>query len=237
MKYRIQMMVVIAGAAVVLAIAPGMVGCANSDAADEKNLTEKETPVAKSVKPVPEPTSPQVPGKPLPAKPIVIMETSKGAIKIELWPDKAPLSVANFLQYVDEKFYDGTIFHRVIGNFVIQGGGRTADLQKKPTRKPIKNEARTDVKNLRATLSMARTPEVNSATSQFFISVVDNPTLDHRNNTPHGFGYAVFGKVIEGMEVVDAIRRVPTKTVTTARGPLHDVPAEPVVIKSARREK
>jgi peptidyl-prolyl cis-trans isomerase B (cyclophilin B) len=139
--------------------------------------------------------------------------------------------VANFLRYTDEKFYDGTIFHRVIKDFMIQGGGMTADMRPKRPHAPIKNEARADVPNKRGTLAMARTSELDSATSQFFINHKDNPGLDHKDNTPQGFGYCVFGKVIDGMDVVDKIASVRTKTV----GGHRDVPAEPVTIKSVRR--
>jgi len=165
------------------------------------------------------------------ARPLVIMETSEGTLKIELWPDKAPATVANFLHYVDEGFYDGTVFHRVIEDFVIQGGGLTADLRPKRTRPPIANEASAAARNLRGTIAMARTSEVHSATSQFFINVRDNPNLDHRDDTPQGFGYCVFGRVIEGMEVVDRIRRVKT----TSLGHYRDVPETPIVIRSVRR--
>jgi peptidyl-prolyl cis-trans isomerase B (cyclophilin B) len=163
--------------------------------------------------------------------PKVVMETSEGKITIALWADKAPISVENFLRYTDEKFYDGTIFHRVIGNFMIQGGGMTADMQRKETHDPIKNEASADLKNLRGTVAMARTQAVDSATSQFFINVVDNDFLNHRDKTPRGFGYAVFGEVVEGMDVVDKIKNVKT----SVAGPYRDVPATPVVIKSMRR--
>jgi peptidyl-prolyl cis-trans isomerase B (cyclophilin B) len=155
------------------------------------------------------------------------METSEGTIKIELWADKAPKTVENFLSYVDEKFYDGTIFHRVIENFMIQGGGFTADMKQKNTHAPIKNEAKADLKNLRATIAMARTGVVDSATAQFFINVVDNSFLDHAGETPRTFGYAVFGKVIDGMDVVDKIREV-----QTGEG---DVPVKVVLIKSVQR--
>jgi peptidyl-prolyl cis-trans isomerase B (cyclophilin B) len=165
------------------------------------------------------------------ANPVVVMETSEGTIKIELWPDKAPKTVENFLSYVDEKFYDGTIFHRVIKNFMIQGGGFTADMAEKTTRGPIQNEAKADLKNVRGAIAMARTLVVDSATAQFFINVVDNPRLDHASETPTGFGYAVFGKVIEGMDVVDKIRNVPVAD----RGPYDHVPLAPVLIKSIRR--
>ncbi|MDA8307752.1 MAG: peptidylprolyl isomerase [Deltaproteobacteria bacterium] len=165
--------------------------------------------------------------------PIVVLKTSLGVIKIQLWPDKAPETVKNFLRYVNEGFYNGTIFHRVIGNFMIQGGGFTPDMVQKQTHSPIKNEARSDVKNERGTIAMARTMAVNSATSQFFINVVDNPSLNHLDDTPAGYGYAVFGKVIDGMSVVDKIKDVPTHTV----GPFQNVPVTPVVIESATVEK
>ena len=167
-----------------------------------------------------------------PAAPVVVMETSEGTVTIELWPEKAPITVKNFLTYVDEKSYDGTIFHRVIPNFMIQGGGFTPEMKQKPTHAPIKNEAKADVQNKRGTLAMARTGVVDSATAQFFINVVDNDFLNHRDETPRGFGYCVFGKVTEGLDVVDKIRKVKT----TTRGPYENVPVEPVLIKSMRRE-
>ena len=163
--------------------------------------------------------------------PTILMETSLGNIKIELDQAKAPITVKNFLSYVDEKFYDGTIFHRVIGNFMIQGGGFTAEMQQKRTKPPIKNEAGNGLKNMRGTIVMARTNVVDSATAQFFINVVDNDFLDHQNTTPQGFGYAVFGKVIEGMDVVDKIKAVKTGS----KMGFSDVPAETVVIKSVKR--
>ena len=164
------------------------------------------------------------------ANPVVVMETSEGTIKIELWADKAPKTVENFLAYVNDKFYDGTIFHRVIPDFMIQGGGFTADMKQKETRPPIKNEAKADLKNLRGTIAMARTGEVDSATAQFFINVKDNPALDHTADSVRGFGYAVFGKVVGGMDVVDAIRTVNTGNV----GQFSDVPVKPVIIRSVR---
>lgn len=163
---------------------------------------------------------------------MVIMETTKGTIKIELFEDKAPKSTENFLRYVDEKFYDGTVFHRVIPNFMAQGGGFTAEYKRKETHAEIKNEARADVKNLRGTLAMARTGVVDSATSQFFINVKDNDFLNHVNKTPQDFGYAVFGKVVEGMDVVDAIVSVKTGA---AGGFDQDAPQEAIVITSVRR--
>lgn len=161
----------------------------------------------------------------------VIIETSMGTMKAELYPDKAPETVKNFLGYVDEAFYDGTIFHRVIKGFMIQGGGFTPDMKQKQTRAPVKNEARNGLKNDRGTLAMARTQVVDSATSQFFINHKDNDSLNFRAPTAQGFGYCVFGEVIEGMDVVDAIKVVPTGN---AAG-MGDVPKEPVVIVSVRR--
>ncbi len=162
--------------------------------------------------------------------PKVVIETSEGVIKIELWAEKAPETVKNFLRYVDEKFYDGTIFHRVIDNFMIQGGGFTADMQQKATHQPIKNEATAELKNDRGTIAMARTRDVNSATCQFFINVKDNGFLNHTDDTPRGFGYAVFGKVFEGMDVVDRVKKVKT----TTSGRFRDVPEKPVVIRKVR---
>ncbi len=161
----------------------------------------------------------------------VLMKTSKGDITIELNSSKAPISVKNFLSYVDENFYDGTIFHRVIKGFMIQGGGYTKEFHKKPEKPPIKNEAANGLKNGRGTLALARTMEVNSATCQFFINHVDNSPLDHTNNTAEGFGYCVFGKVIDGMDVVDAIAEVRTMT----RRGMRDVPRETIEIISAQR--
>lgn len=165
------------------------------------------------------------------ANPVVVMETSEGTIKVELWPDKAPITVKNFLRYVDEKFYDGTIFHRVIPNFMIQGGGFTANMTQKKTHAPIKNEASADVKNERGTIAMARTSVVDSATAQFFINVKNNGFLDHKDETPRGFGYCVFGKVVEGMDVVDKIQHVET----SSQGQYENVPVKPVVIKSIKK--
>lgn len=164
-----------------------------------------------------------------PANPQVRLETSKGTITLELFSRNAPLSVANFVGYVKAGFYDGTIFHRVIPGFMIQGGGMTADMAEKPTRATIQNEANNGLKNLRGTLSMARMGEPHSASSQFFINVADNDTLDHRGENDEGWGYAVFGKVISGMDVVDAIVSVPRDTL----GSYQDVPTEPILIKRA----
>jgi peptidyl-prolyl cis-trans isomerase B (cyclophilin B) len=161
----------------------------------------------------------------------VAIETSMGTIKAELWHDKSPLTVSNFLSYVDQKFYDGLIFHRVIDGFMIQGGGFSPDMKQKTSSKPVKNEASRDALNKRGTLAMARTMVVDSATSQFFINHKDNPFLDHKEKSVRGYGYCVFGKVTDGMDVVDAIAKVKK----TRIGPHADVPATPVTIKSIRR--
>ncbi len=171
-------------------------------------------------------------GAALAANPKVNMQTNKGLIVIELYPDQAPQSVANFLAYVDTGFYDGTIFHRVIPDFMIQGGGFTADLEKKATRDPIPNEADNGLKNERGTLAMARTNDPNSATAQFFINHKDNAFLDHSGKNPRGWGYAVFGRVTDGMSVLDAIATTPTG----AKGMFpKDVPLETIVIEKASR--
>ena len=166
--------------------------------------------------------------------PEVIIQTSLGNITVELFADKAPKTVANFLQYVDDGFYTNTLFHRVIDGFMIQGGGYTTKFERKPTRAPIMNEADNGLKNQRGTIAMARTVDPHSATAQFFINVVDNPNLDFKDKTPNGWGYTVFGKVIKGMEVVDAIKSQPTGP----GGPFQrDVPATPVVILGIARVK
>ena len=165
-------------------------------------------------------------------KPVVVMETNKGTIKIELDPAKAPGTVKNFLQYVDDKFYDGTIFHRVISNFMIQGGGFQPGMKEKKTRAAIKNESANGLSNKQYTVAMARTPEADSATAQFFINAKDNNFLD-KAKAEDGVGYCVFGKVIAGKDVVDKIRGVKTGT----KGGHKDVPVEDVVIKSVRRAK
>jgi peptidyl-prolyl cis-trans isomerase A (cyclophilin A) len=169
-------------------------------------------------------------GEPAVKNPVVLMETSLGNVKLELLTKEAPISVKNFLDYVKSGFYDGTVYHRVISNFMIQGGGFTADLNQKQTNPPIKNEADNGLKNLRGTLAMARTMVVDSATAQFFINVVDNGTLNQRDKTQQGYGYAVFGKVSEGMDVVDKIAAVRTGIQKGFR----DVPETPVVIKSMK---
>ena len=159
------------------------------------------------------------------------MKTSMGDITVELYPDKAPISVKNFFSYVDEKFYDGTIFHRVMKGFMIQGGGLTPEFSSKPAKSAIKNEATNGLKNKRGTIAMARMPDPDSATCQFFINHVDNPGLDHSGNSPEGYGYAVFGKVVTGMDVVDTIADVKIMT----RSGRANVPRETITIISIRR--
>jgi peptidyl-prolyl cis-trans isomerase B (cyclophilin B) len=164
------------------------------------------------------------------ANPVVLLDTSKGEIRVELDAEKAPITTENFLEYVRSGHYDGTIFHRVIQNFMIQGGGMDADLSEKRTRPPIKNEAGNGLKNGRGTLAMARTSVVDSASSQFFVNLKDNDFLNHRDTTSSGFGYAVFGKVTDGMDVVERIG----STLTTVRRGMSDVPQEPILINSAK---
>ena len=161
----------------------------------------------------------------------VKMETNYGDIILELNQEKAPITVKNFLKYTDNKFYERTIFHRVINNFMIQGGGLTADMQKKETLPEIKNEADNGLKNEVGTIAMARTNSVDSATSQFFINVNDNSFLDHKGKNPRDYGYTVFGKVIKGMPVVNRIKKV----MTTSKAGRQDVPVEPIVIKKVSR--
>jgi cyclophilin family peptidyl-prolyl cis-trans isomerase len=164
--------------------------------------------------------------------PVVLFKTNLGNIKIELYPEKAPITVQNFLDYVAEGHYNNTIYHRVIDGFMIQGGGFNKNFEQKPTKKPIKNEADNGLKNERGSVAMARTNEVNSASSQFFINLVDNDFLNFKSPAPHEYGYCVFGKVIEGMDIVDKIRKVKTG----AKGPHRDVPTETVEILSAAQE-
>ncbi len=164
--------------------------------------------------------------------PVVEVSTNHGTFVITLDPAKAPQSVANFLAYVDASFYDGTIFHRVIPTFMIQGGGYDEQLERKPTRPPIQNEADNGLANARGTVAMARTNDPHSATAQFFVNVTDNAFLDHTGKNPQGWGYAVFGRVTEGMDVVDKIKAVKTGPA----GPFaKDAPQQPVVIHSVRR--
>jgi len=162
-----------------------------------------------------------------PANPRVLIETSKGNITVEVFPHNAPQSAANFLNYVKSGFYDGLAFHRIIPGFMIQTGGMTPDMVEKPKGAPIQNEADNGLKNLRGTLAMARMGEPHSASSQFFINVADNAFLNHRGKSFEGWGYAVFGQVVDGMNVVDAIVAVPRGS----RGPYDDVPVDPVVMK------
>ncbi len=157
----------------------------------------------------------------------VLMVTTHGSITVELNEDESPITSANFIQYVDDKFYDGLIFHRVIENFVIQGGGHTSDMTKVPTREPIINEANNSLSNVRGTIAMARTNDPHSATAQFYINVKDNTFLDYRSQEK--WGYCVFGKIVRGIEVVDNIRKVATQD----HGEYQDVPVEPIIILSA----
>lgn len=191
-------------------VASGMV----SSAADD--VVDKDTEMAKTEKTLP----------------VVVMETSLGNVEIELDSEKAPLTVANFLSYVDEGFYNGTIFHRVIPNFMIQGGGFTSAMIQKPTKAPIKNEADNGLKNTRGTIAMARTAIVDSATAQFFINTVDNRYLDFQSPTIRGYGYAVFGRVVSGMDTVDAISAAQTGYVNGMK----DVPLKTIEIKTIRRK-
>ncbi|MDY0011672.1 MAG: peptidylprolyl isomerase [Rhodocyclaceae bacterium] len=164
----------------------------------------------------------------LAANPVVELQTSAGPIAIELYPEKAPRTVENFLAYVQDGFYNGTVFHRVIDGFMIQGGGLTPDMKEKPTRAPIPNEAKNGLTNSVGTIAMARTQDPHSASAQFFINLVDNVMLDHPR--PDGWGYAVFGKVVKGLDVVQKIGKVQT----TNAGFHQNVPAKPVIIESAR---
>ncbi|MEJ2699540.1 MAG: peptidylprolyl isomerase [Desulfuromonadales bacterium] len=161
-----------------------------------------------------------------------VIETNRGNIKLELYDQKAPVTVKNFLSYAEKGFYNGTIFHRVIRDFMIQGGGYTTDLVRKETAAPIKNEADNGLKNKRGTIAMARTSVIDSATSQFFINLKDNDFLDHRGSFPGAFGYAVFGKVVEGMDVVDAIGPTP---VERKNAQFQNLPKEPVIIRSIKK--
>lgn len=170
---------------------------------------------------------------PAPGNPVAVISTSLGDITVELFKDRAPVSVENFLRYATEGFYDGTIFHRVKPGYVIQGGGFTREMVQKTVRRPILNEATNGLRNTRGTLAMARGRALRSATSQFYINLVNNPSLDHRSYSPEDFGYAVFGRVLSGMEVADKIAATPTGTVDGHE----DVPQTPVVIKSVTIKK
>ena len=192
-------------------------------------------------------------GTPVVAGPLVAFDTTMGRIVVELDLEKAPVSSRNFMRYVSEGHYDGTLFHRVVEGFVIQGGGLTVDMQDKPTHAPIVNEAKNGLTNVTGSLAMARETALDSATSQFFINVVDNPRLDHVDVPPEGitvnrrgrdmfipqsqsaivYGYAVFGRVVQGMDVVERIRHVPVKSVVRGDDTFENVPAEPVIIRKA----
>ena len=170
------------------------------------------------------------PLEPAPGNGVVVISTSAGDITVELFKDKAPISVVNFLEYATEGFYPGTIFHRVVRGFVVQGGGYTATMAEKPTRPPIQNEATNGLRNVRGTVAMARTQSLRSATSQFYFNVSSNPDLDHQGFSPRDFGYAVFGRVLSGMEVVDRIASVPTHV----SAGMEDVPVDPVLITGVK---
>ena len=170
---------------------------------------------------------------PAPGNPVAVISTSMGDITIELFKDRAPVSVENFVQYAAEGFYGDTVFHRVKAGFMIQGGGFTPTLAEKPTRPPIQNEATNGVRNTRGTVGMARMAALRSATAQFYINVVDNHRLDHTGYAPDEFGYAVFGRVLSGMDVVDRIAGVPTRSTAG----MDDVPVDPVIIKSVTVQK
>ena len=190
-------------------------------------LTNLQAQDAKPAETKPEAPAPAAESKPAAKAIVVTLETSKGNIEIELDKEKAPISVDNFVKYVKKGHYDGTIFHRVIPGFMVQGGGFTDKMEEKPAEATIKNEGKNGLKNMRGTIAMARRGDPDSASAQFFINVVDNAGLDYPN--PDGHGYAVFGKVTKGMEVADAIVAAPTTTV----GFHQNVPAEPIVVKKA----
>ena len=160
---------------------------------------------------------------------MIKLETNFGVITIDLDSEKAPLTAKNFLEYVNSGYYDNTLFHRVIDGFMVQGGGFEPGMKQKPTRSPIQNEAANGLKNEKYTIAMARTSDVHSATAQFFINVADNASLNYTSSTPRGFGYCVFGRVVDGMDVVDKIRKVKTGS----RGGHQDVPLEDVVVRKA----
>jgi len=200
-----------------------MMGYAGPESAQSK----PQPPQTKAAQTPPLQPSPE----PAPGNPVVVMSTSLGDITLELFKDKAPVSVENFLQYAKEGFYNDTVFHRVRKGFMIQGGGFTATLVEKPTRPPILNEATNGLNNVRGTIAMARRQALRSATSQFYINVVDNRALDHTGFSPDDFGYAVFGRVLSGMDVADRIAAVPT---TTKGDGMDDVPIEPVLIKGVK---
>lgn len=193
-------------------------------------FTAPASPQAKAQSPAPKAPAAKAPKAQTPAaNPRVLLDTTKGKIVLELYPTKAPKTVKNFLDYVKTGFYNGVIFHRVIPGFMVQGGGFTPDMKEKATRAPIQNEAKNGLSNERGTIAMARTADPNSASAQFFINVADNGAGLDAGKAADGWGYAVFGKVVEGMEVADAIVAVPT----TTKGFYENVPSEPVVIRKA----
>jgi cyclophilin family peptidyl-prolyl cis-trans isomerase len=177
--------------------------------------------------------APAPPLQPAPGNPVVVIETSAGTITAELYKDRAPVSVENFLRYARDGHYAGTLWHRVVLGYVIQGGGYTPTMKEKPTRPPIQNEATNGLSNQRGTLAMARTRQARSATSQFYINLADNTGLDHRGFSPDDFGYAVFGRVLEGMDVVDRIGKV----TTASREGMENVPVTPVLIKAVTEKR
>jgi len=203
-----------------------LAGCQDQSEAPEQTQTDPA-----STEPVTEETAPTETAAAADGNPVIVIETNFGTMTVELWADEAPVTVANFLAYVDDAFFDELTFHRVIPGFMIQGGGFDYYMGEKSGGEPIRNEARADLRNDRGTIAMARTNVVDSATNQFFINLVDNEFLNHVSSAPNEFGYAVFGQVIEGMEVADEIATVPT---TNRRGH-QNVPVEPVVIDSVRR--
>ncbi|MCC2670692.1 MAG: peptidylprolyl isomerase [Armatimonadetes bacterium] len=217
----------------------GLAGCGGGDqTGSTSGATDTNAPAATAAATAPGDAATNAPAEPGatadtagtdPVK--VVMETSKGTIELELDPKKAPITVKNFLGYVEKGHYNGTIFHRVIPGFMIQGGGYTPDMKEKETGEGIKNEAGNGLKNLRGTISMARTSDPDSATAQFFISVADNASLDHQDDTPQGMGYAVFGKVTKGLDVADKIVSVPTTQLPNGMG---DVPVDSVTLKSVK---
>ncbi len=214
--------------ALLLMVTAGCGGGSPPPPAEEPAPSEAAPPAVPSEEePAPAAETAPVPSS---GNPMVEMRTSLGTMKIELYPEKAPKTVENFLQYARAGFYDGTVFHRVIEGFMIQGGGFTPEMSEKETRAPIQNEASNGLKNVRGSVAMARTNDPHSASSQFFINTVDNPFLDFTDDTIQGYGYAVFGQVVEGLETLDAIKKV----ATASRGGHDDVPTSPVVIESVR---
>ena len=207
---------------IILAVLSFVLAAASQPVAGAQDKTRLQAPPLQA--PAPEPA---------PGNPVAVISTSLGDITVELFKEKAPVSVENFLRYVRDGFYDGTIFHRVKSNFVIQGGGYTPDMVEKSTHPPILNEAFNGLKHTRGTLAMARTRALRSATSQFFINVASNPDFDHRGYSPDDFGYAVFGRVLSGMDVVDKIAMTPTGS----RDGHEDVPVTPVVITKVTVKK